>query len=110
MIALQWVSCEEKAMNEDNYSLCLYIAGQSIASDQAYKNIQHINHTILNNRCEITVVDLSESPSLARKHRIIAIPTLERLLPVPVYRVVGDLSMTDKVLSGLGIPYNIESS
>ncbi len=97
-------------MTKDNYSLCLYIAGQSIASDQAYKNIQHINHTILNNRCDITVVDLSESPALARKHRIIAIPTLERLLPVPIYRVVGDLSMTEKVLSGLGIPYSIEKN
>lgn len=93
-------------MSKYNYRLCLYIAGHSIASDQAFKNINHINKTLLNDSCEITVVDLCESPSLARKHHIIAIPTLERTIPEPVSRVVGDLSITDKVLNGLGIPYS----
>lgn len=97
-------------MTKFNYHLCLYIAGPSIASDQAFKNINHINSTLLDNSCEITVIDLSETPSLARKHRIIAIPTLERIVPEPMCRVVGDLSITDKVLGGLGIPYSIDSA
>jgi len=94
-------------MSETTYDLCLYIAGNSIASDQAFKNLKYINSNFLQDRCEITVVDLCESPSLARKHHIIAIPTLERLMPLPVCRVVGDLSMTEKVLAGLGIPHEI---
>lgn len=95
-------------MTKVHYNLRLYIAGHSIASDQAFKNINYINSTLLENQCEISVIDLTESHSLARKHRIIAVPTLERILPEPIYRVVGDLSITDKVLKGLGIPYNTD--
>ncbi len=98
-----------KTMTETTYDLCLYIAGASIASDQALENLMIMNSTMLQNRCEIKVVDLRQDPSLARKHRIIAIPTLERLLPLTTYRVVGDLSMTKEVLSGLDIPFETKA-
>jgi circadian clock protein KaiB len=41
------------------------------------------------------------NPELAKADQIVAIPTLVRKLPVPVRRIIGDLSATDKVLLSL---------
>ena len=52
-------------------------------------------------RYKIEVVDLLENPRLARGDQILAIPTLVRKLPLPVRRIIGDLSNTERVLMGL---------
>jgi circadian clock protein KaiB len=51
----------------------------------------------------IEVIDLLKNPQLSREHQILAIPTLVRKLPVPVRKIIGDLSDTEKVLVGLDI-------
>jgi circadian clock protein KaiB len=48
-------------------------------------------------------VDLLENPSLARGDQILAVPTLVRKLPVPVRKIIGDLSNTERVLIGLDL-------
>jgi len=40
---------------------------------------------------------------LAKGAQILAIPTLVRKLPVPVRKIIGDLSNTEKVLVGLDL-------
>jgi len=49
------------------------------------------------------VIDLLEQPQLARGDQIIALPTLVRKLPVPIRKIIGDLSNTERVLVGLDI-------
>jgi circadian clock protein KaiB len=49
------------------------------------------------------VIDLLENPQLARGDQILAIPTLVRKLPLPVRRIIGDLSNTERVLIGLDL-------
>jgi circadian clock protein KaiB len=49
------------------------------------------------------VVDLVRNPHLARKDQILAIPTLVRNLPMPIKKIIGDLSNTEKVLMGLEV-------
>lgn len=51
----------------------------------------------------IEVIDLLERPQLARGEQIVAIPTLERRLPEPVRKIIGDLSNTERVLIGLDL-------
>ena len=51
----------------------------------------------------IEIIDLLETPQLARGDQILAIPTLVRKLPEPVRRIIGDLSNTERVLVGLNI-------
>ncbi len=51
----------------------------------------------------IEVIDLLEKPQLARGDQILAIPTLVRKLPVPVRKIIGDLSNTERVLIGLDL-------
>jgi circadian clock protein KaiB len=51
----------------------------------------------------VEVVDLLKNPTLARDHQILAIPTLVRSLPVPIHKIIGDLSDTERVLVGLDV-------
>lgn len=51
----------------------------------------------------VDVIDLKEAPHLAREHNIVAIPTLVRQLPVPIRKIIGDLSDTQKVLVNLSV-------
>lgn len=51
----------------------------------------------------VEVIDLAKNPALARDHQILAIPTLVRSLPVPIRKIIGDLSDTDRVVVGLDI-------
>jgi circadian clock protein KaiB len=84
--------------------LTLYVAGQTPKSLAAIRNLKAIcAETLDENRYVIDVVDLRVSPHLAREHGIVAIPTLVRQLPVPIQKLIGDLSDKEKVLVSLQI-------
>lgn len=89
--------------NDDGYNLRLYVAGQTSKSMVAIANLKKICEQHLPGRYEIEVVDLIKDPALARRHQIVAIPTLIRQLPEPLKRIIGDLSNVEKVLVGLDI-------
>jgi circadian clock protein KaiB len=69
----------------------------------AFTNLKKICEERLAGQYEIQVVDLLVNPHLARNDQIVAVPTLVRKLPVPVRRILGDLSNTDRVLVGLDL-------
>jgi circadian clock protein KaiB len=48
-------------------------------------------------------VDLLENPARAKEDEVIAAPTLAKISPLPARRFIGDLSQTDRILSGLGL-------
>lgn len=83
--------------------LTLYVAGQTPKSVTAIRNLERIVEEHLAGQYEIEVVDLREHPQLAREHNIVAIPTLVRSLPVPVQKIIGDLSDREKVLVHLQV-------
>lgn len=85
------------------YTLKLYVAGRSSRSQAALANLRKICKEKLAGRCQIEVVDLLESPGLAKINQIVAIPTLVRELPASEMRVVGDLSDTERVFLGLDL-------
>jgi circadian clock protein KaiB len=87
----------------EGYNLRLYVAGQTPKSITAIANLKKICETHIPGRYEIEVVDLIRDPALARRHQIVAIPTLIRQLPEPLKRIIGDLSNVEKVLVGLDI-------
>jgi circadian clock protein KaiB len=89
--------------DQDGYNLRLYVAGQTPKSIAAIANLKKICEQHLPGRYEIEVVDLIKDPALARRHQIVAIPTLIRELPEPLKRIIGDLSNVEKVLVGLDI-------
>jgi circadian clock protein KaiB len=83
--------------------LRLYIAGQTARSARAFANLTRICEEHLKGQYRIEVIDLTQDPQLAAGDQILAVPTLVRLLPEPVRKIIGDLSNTDRVLVGLDI-------
>src|SRR5512135_2394721 len=94
--------------NYDKWILRLYVAGQTPKCVTAFSNLQKLCEDQLKGRYSIEVIDLLKNPQLSREHQILAIPTLVRKLPVPVRKIIGDLSDTEKVLVGLDIKQSKE--
>ena len=85
------------------YVLRLYITGATSKSVEALTNIKKICEEYLEGRYELEVIDLYQMPSLAKGDQIIAAPTLIKKLPLPLRRIIGDMSNKEKVLLGLDL-------
>ncbi len=97
------------APKKEMWLLRLYVAGQTPKSVSAFANLEKICKEYLTGKYEIEVIDLLKNPQLARGDQILAMPTLVRKLPLPVRKIIGDLSNTMKVLVGLDLrPRNPE--
>ena len=83
--------------------LRLYVAGQTPKSLSAIANLKKICGEHLDQEYRIEVIDLIKNPALARDHQILAIPTLVRSLPVPIRKIIGDLSDAERVIVGLNV-------
>jgi len=93
----------KKKAPSDEWILRLYVAGQSVRSAAALRNLETICEEHLAGRYRIEVIDLLKQPQLARGDQIIAVPTLVRHLPPPVKKIIGDLSNEENVLVGLDL-------
>jgi circadian clock protein KaiB len=89
--------------NETVMQLRLYVAGQTPRSLAALSNLKRICTEHLKGEYELEVIDLAKNPQLAQGDQILAIPTLVRNLPVPIRKIIGDLSNVDRVLVGLDL-------
>ncbi|MBV2246202.1 MAG: circadian clock protein KaiB [Lentimicrobium sp.] len=83
--------------------LRLYVAGQTPKSITAFSNLKKICDEQLQGKYAIEVIDLLVNPQLGNEDQILALPTLVRKLPVPVRKIIGDLSNTERVLVGLDL-------
>jgi circadian clock protein KaiB len=98
-------SLGDAASNADRerYVLRLYVVGMTPRSTRALENVRSICEEHLQGRYELEVVDVYQQPMLAKGEQIIAAPTLIRKLPLPLRRVIGDMSNTPRVLLGLDL-------
>lgn len=87
----------------EKWILRLYVAGMTPMALAAFKNLKIICEEQLDNKYELEVIDLLLNPTLGRDDQILAIPTLVRKLPVPVRKIIGDLSNKERVLIGLDL-------
>ena len=87
----------------DKWVLRLYVAGQSPRALTAFANLKKICEEQLERKYTIEVIDLLLNPQLGNEDQILALPTLVRKLPVPVRKIIGDLSDTERVLVGLDL-------
>jgi len=93
----------KEEIDQENYELRLYVAGQTPRSLTAFANLKKICEEHLEGRYSIEVIDLLDNPKLAKGEQIVALPTLVRKLPPPIRKLIGDLSNTERVLVGLNI-------
>jgi circadian clock protein KaiB len=89
--------------HETKYVLRLFIAGMTPRSRRAIENIKRICEQELENRYELEIIDIYQQPELAATDQIIAAPTLIKKLPLPLRKVIGDLSDTERVVVGLDL-------
>lgn len=93
-----------KGEAESEYcQLKLYVAGQTPKSIAAFANLKKICEEHMKGKYKIEIIDLLKNPQLAKGDQILAIPTLVRKLPVPLRKIIGDLSDTERVLVGLDL-------
>jgi circadian clock protein KaiB len=85
------------------YILKLYITGETANSQKALGNLKKLLENELKGMYELKVIDVLKNPQLAEADKILATPTLSRVLPLPIRRIIGDLSEKDKVLLGLDL-------
>ncbi len=87
----------------ETYLLRLYVTGVTPNSIRAVTNIKRICEEHLQGRYTLEVIDLYQQPQLAQGEQIIAAPTLIKELPLPLRRVIGDMSSTERILVGLDL-------
>jgi circadian clock protein KaiB len=90
-------------LREAKYRLKLYVTDHTLRSRQALAQLTRLCDEQLPDRYELEVVDVLTCPEDARVHRILATPTVEKVLPHPMRRIIGDLADIEKVLAGLDI-------
>jgi circadian clock protein KaiB len=95
--------CIQAGGQKPSYVLRLFITGNTFRAQQALRNIKKICEEELPGRYDLEVIDIFQQPELAMEGQVLAAPTLIRKHPLPLRKLVGDLSNRDKVVSGLEI-------
>jgi circadian clock protein KaiB len=96
---------EKAAVRQDRekYVLRLYITGMTPKSTRAIANVQDLCKEHLAGRYQLEVIDIYQQPKLAKGEQIIAAPTLIKKFPLPLRRLIGDMSDREKFLVGIGL-------
>jgi len=88
---------------KEKYVLKLYVTGMTRRSQEALRNLDRICREYLHDNYELQVIDIYQQPTLASGDQIIAVPTLIKQLPLPLRRLIGDLSQEDRIILGLDL-------
>lgn len=88
------------------YILKLYVAGNTPNSIRALKTLNNILEQEFQGVYALKVIDVLKNPQLAEEDKILATPTLSKILPPPVRKIIGDLSDRERVLIGLDLLYD----
>jgi circadian clock protein KaiB len=96
---------EKAALKQDRakYVLRLYVTGMTPKSTQALANVQKLCEEHLAGCYELKVIDIYQQPKLAKGEQIIATPTLIKKLPLPLRKLIGDMSDTERFLVGIDL-------
>jgi circadian clock protein KaiB len=92
-----------KKTSNQIYILRLYVSGMTPKSVRAIENIKEIVDKELQERYELEVIDIYQHPEKAISEQIIAAPTLVKKLPLPIKKIIGDLSDKERVIIGLDL-------
>jgi circadian clock protein KaiB len=89
--------------NSATYVFRLYITGMTPRSIQAIAKVRQLCEKHLAGRFELKVIDIYQQPALAKGEQIIATPTLIKELPLPLRKIIGDMSEAEKFLVGVDL-------
>ena len=92
---------EQTAEIQPAYWLKLFITGASPNSIKAVKNLKFICEKYLKNRYNLEIIDIYQDPQVAKNEQLIALPLLVKQHPLPVKRLIGNMSDMKKVMESL---------
>ena len=85
------------------FRLRLFVAGRTPRAETAVDNLRELCERQLGDGSyKLEIIDVLENPELAEEERILMTPTLVKSVPLPVRRIVGDLSDAEAVARALG--------
>ncbi len=91
------------ASRDSKLSMKLFVTGASANSLKAIANLKNICEEYFGSKYDLEIIDVYQQPSKTQDEQIIALPMLLKYFPLPVKKLIGDLSDTTKVLKGLGL-------
>ena len=97
------IGVSDDEAEEPDYHLRLFVAGSSHRSQRTIGSLRRLCARYLQGRAEVEVIDIYQQPELAERDQVVAAPTLVKLRPLPVRRIIGDLTDEPRVLRGLGL-------
>ena len=92
-----------EATPPQTYILRLFVAGTTLRSQRAISHIRALCDEYLSDRFDLEVIDVYANPQATREYQIVATPTLVKVLPEPLRRIIGDLSDRAKLMIMLNI-------
>ncbi|MBC8019382.1 MAG: thiol-disulfide isomerase [Verrucomicrobia bacterium] len=101
--AIEALEAASRDAKDQQYILRLYVAGLTTRSQQAIRTVTTICEEQLAGRYDLEVIDIYQHPELASDEQIIAAPTLIKMLPLPLRKIIGNMADKDKVLVGLDL-------
>jgi circadian clock protein KaiB len=85
------------------YVLTLFVTGSTPKSLRAIQNIRTLCDERLHDRYELKIIDIYQHPEQVKPEQIVVTPTLIKMLPLPLRKLIGDLSNKDRLLLALDI-------
>ena len=101
--AVEALTAAARRSGSERWVLRLFVSGLTQRSTLAVETVRAICEEHLPGRYELEVIDIYQQPALARGEQIVAAPTLVKQLPLPLRRLIGDLSNTERVIVGLDL-------
>jgi circadian clock protein KaiB len=95
---------DTRSHHTQGYVLRLFVSGNSAATEYILMSLHQLLENSLRHPYTLKVIDIFKHPDQAEANQISATPTLLRVWPQPVRRIVGDLTDAERVLRILAAP------
>lgn len=109
LTAMQRLEAAALSQQAPAYALTLYVAGNTPHSIRAIRSVRRLCAEHLVDCHELEIIDIYQQPELAEREGILAVPTLIRKEPLPVQKLVGDMTDLPRVMRGLGLAPNVST-
>jgi circadian clock protein KaiB len=95
-------SPQKLQLQTQGYVLRLFVAGHSANTERILHNLHELLERSLGHPYTLKVVDVLTNPEQAEIDQVSATPTLVKVWPHPIRRIVGNLDNVEKILQMLG--------
>lgn len=92
-----------KQTARQRYVLTLYVAGISPRSEQAIRSVKEVCEQHVKDRYELEIIDIYQHPEYVKEAQIIAAPTLIKKLPLPLRRLIGNMTDKERLILALNL-------